>query len=541
MKNFKINTNQQPLTDADINAGKDFSKVLESYNAIKAPFYKTAKFWFGASALAVVTTVAVLLFKGMDSKDTPIYTSQFINPPVAECDIKKTGFIIPANADTVLTYQSGSKIQVPANAFLDESGQVVTGEVELKYREFHDIADVFIAGIPMTYDSAGEQYHFETAGMMEISAWQNGKQLSANPEALIKVEMVSANKEDRFNSYYLDTAKKQWVYETQSNFTAQATAPTLSDTVVSVTEDAPIAAKDIEMRKQVKKEIQALEQTKPVAPKKVEAQKPRFTIRVEKEEFPEIAIYENMKFQVEDKDYDPAKAAIVWEDIKLERIPGSLNYKVVFSKKDMTYNVVASPVFAEKDYKTALQVYETKFKEYETALQKKKEEQARIEAEIAARARAIEEQIKKEMAERQERMKVYEASLKQQDLFYRAFTVQRFGIWNCDCPSRLPSGANVIAKFETKDGKAIDVNMVYLIERGNERMFTYYPDALKKFQYSPMRENALWLVTSDLKIGVVSADDFKEAAKLSGSVTFKPEIVERQFKSTDEVKEFLKI
>lgn len=540
MKNFKINTNRQPLTDADINAGKDFSKVLESYNAIKAPFYKTAKFWFGASALAVVATVAVLLFNGMDGKHTPLYSSNFINPPVAECDIKKTGFIIPANADTVLTYQSGSKIQVPANAFLDESGKVVTGEVELKYREFHDIADVFIAGIPMTYDSAGEQYHFETAGMMEISAWQNGKQLNANPEALIKVQMVSGNKEDRFNSYYLDTVKKQWVYETQSNFVAQQELQPYD----TVPDNIPyLSIEDVRTpeQKQIRKEIQAIEQTKPVAPKKVEAQKPRFTIRVEKEEFPEIAIYENMKFQVEDKDYDPAKAAIVWEDIKLERIPGSLNYKVIFSKKDMTYNVVASPVFAEKDYKTAQQVYETKFKEYETALQKKKEEQARIEAEIAARAHAIEEQIKKEMAERQERMKVYEASLKQQDLFYRAFTVQRFGIWNCDCPSRLPSGANVIARFETKDGKAINVNMVYLIERGNERMFTYYPDALKKFQYSPMRENALWLVTSDLKIGVVSADDFKEAAKLSGSVTFKPEIVERQFKSTDEVKEFLKI
>lgn len=540
MKNFKINTNRQPLTDADINAGKDFNKVLSSYRAIKAPFYKSAKFWFGASALAVVTTVAVLLFNGMDGQDTPIYTSQFINPPVAECDIRNTGFIIPVNADTVLTYQSGSKIQVPANAFLNENGQVVTGEVELKYREFHDIADVFIAGIPMTYDSAGEQYHFETAGMMEISAWQNGKQLNTNPEALIKVQMVSGNKEDRFNSYYLDTAAKQWKYETQSNFVTQQELQPY-DTIPKNIPYLSIDDVRTPEQKRIRKEIQAIEQTKPVAPKKVEAQKPRFTIKVEKEEFPEIAIYENMKFQVEDKDYDPTKAAVVWEDIKLERIPGSLNYKVIFTKKDMTYNVVASPVFAEKDYKTAQQVYETKFKEYETALQKKKEEQARIEAEIAARARAIEEQIKKEMAERQERMKVYEASLKQQDLFYRAFTVQRFGIWNCDCPSRLPSGATVIAKFETEDGKAVDVNMVYLIEKGNERMFTYYPDALKRFQYSPMRENALWLVTGDLKIGVVSADEFKRVSKLSGQVTFKPEIVERQFKSTEEVKEFLQI
>lgn len=542
MKNFKINMNRQPLSADDVNAGKDFSKVLENYQAVNAPFYKSVKFWFGASALAVVSIVGVLLYNGMDGNGPPLYNSTFINPPVAECDIKKDGFIIPAGADSTLTYKSGSKIHVPANAFLDENGNTVSGDVELKYREFHDAADAFIAGIPMTYDSAGEQYHFETAGMMEISATQNGKPLQTNPSALIRVEMVSGNREDRFNSYYLDTVKQQWVYDAQSNFTAQAQQPANGDSTDTASEEPMWEnSQGIAQQQSIKEEIAAIQQSKPVAPKKVDTQKPRFTIKVDKQEFPEIAIYENMKFQVEDKDYDPAKASVVWEDIKLERVANSLNYKVIFTKGSTVYNVIATPVFAEKDYKVAQQVYETKFKEYEVALQKKKQEQARVEAEIAARARAIEEQIKAEMKERMERVKAYEASMEQSNLFYRAFTVQQFGIWNCDCPIRLPVGASVIAKFENKDGKAIDVNMVYLVEKGSNRMFTYYPGALRGFQFAPMRDNAIWLVTSDMKIGVVTADEFKAVAKVSGQVTFKPEIVERKFKSTEEVKEFLRI
>ncbi|HRD40305.1 MAG TPA: hypothetical protein PLC65_16880, partial [Bacteroidia bacterium] len=70
-----------------------------------------------------------------------------------------------------------SKIKVPQNAFVNKAGPDIIGDVEIQYREMHDQADIIASGIPMTYDSAGTKYHFESAGMFDIKASQNGEQV----------------------------------------------------------------------------------------------------------------------------------------------------------------------------------------------------------------------------------------------------------------------------------------------------------------------------------------------------------------------------
>lgn len=239
MKNYKINTNREPLTDADISAGKDFGKLMQGYQASKVPFFKTAKFWFGTSAVTITAAVALFMVyaKTMAPDNLPgtEQTIAFINPPMPEADIKREAYEINTSADTTLFYNTGSIIHIPANAFLDANGKPVTGKVELHYREFHDAIDVLLAGIPMTYDSAGDCYHFETAGMMEISATQNGKPLNTNPNAPITVDMVSSDIRDVFNSYYLDTTEKRWEYLAVSNYTGRKVQ--LSDAKMSFEDD----------------------------------------------------------------------------------------------------------------------------------------------------------------------------------------------------------------------------------------------------------------------------------------------------------------
>lgn len=158
MKNFKINKNQQPLTEADIAKGKDFGKLLNAYKAAKVPFYKSPKLWIGASSVLVASIATLMIFKISGSGEP---NQSFISPPVASADIPNAVYVLNAQSDSTIQYPSGSKIHVPANAFLDKNGKVVTGKVDLRYREFKKASDVFVAGIPMTYDSAGEQFHFE--------------------------------------------------------------------------------------------------------------------------------------------------------------------------------------------------------------------------------------------------------------------------------------------------------------------------------------------------------------------------------------------
>ncbi len=554
MKNYKINTNREPLSEADLQAGKDFGQVLKAYKALKPPFFKTAKFWFGSGAVLVATVASLLLFKVFNPADKagePLSARSFIQPPISSADIAYTTYNLIAGADSVLDYKTGSKIIVPANAFTDENGNVVNGPVQLSYREFHDVADVFLAGIPMTYDSAGETYHFETAGMMDIAASQNGKPLRTNPQALITVQLASKNQEDRFNSYYLDTTARQWVYLANSNYPVASEALNETDSLPAsaIPAAAPKANTEEALKAQspayrkVCQEIAEVEKEKPVAPKKTDKKKPRFSIKVDEKEFPELSAYNNLKFQVVDeKGYDMKKASVVWEDVQLKRVNGTLNYEITFIKRDESFTVVATPAVDEKDYDAAKKVFDEKYADYTQKLSERKAEQARLKQELEAKAKAIEAQIQREIAEQQERIKQYEARLDQSNLFYRTFQVNQFGTFNCDCPQKLPQGGEVVAEFTDKQtGKHIQIGTAYLIEKGRNVMFSYYPDGLNKFRYDPAKTNFVWAVTYDQRVCVVSAEDFKAATSEKGKGQFKAEVVERKFNSSEEVKEYLNI
>lgn len=540
--------NRPPLTDADLASKGDFNQLMKSYKAAKTPFFKAPKLWFGASAVLVASVAAVIMYTQLtpDSFES-VTPPAFIQPPVAEADIKSESYVIDAESDSNLTHPSGSKIHIPAGAFLDENGQPVKGKVKLDYREFHKVLDVFLAGIPMTYDSAGEQFHFETAGMMEISASQNGKPLKTNPDAFITVDMVSLNNEDRFNTYYLDTVEKKWKYLAQKNFNEPVENAVNDSSISARSEKAQVAIdapsqKVLNQLANTKREIAQLEQQKPIEPKKVNKDKHRFNIRVDENEFPEIAVYNNMKFQVEDKSYDAQKAKILWENVELKRITGSVNYEVVFSNAKETYTVVATPVFEDKDINAATKIYEEKYEEYKTKLGKKKADEARLKIELEERAKAVEEKIKKEIAEQAERRKMYEARMAQSDLVFRTFQVASFGIWNCDQPNRMPQGALVAAKLkDAKTKEPLKIQTCYLVEKGRNAMFTYYPTALNNFRFDPKRENLLWVVTNDLKVAFIKSSDFSAAQKTSGEMTLELNVIDKSFKSTEEAREYLEI
>jgi hypothetical protein len=529
MKNFKINKNQQPLSDADIARGKDFGKLVQAYKAAKVPFYKSPKLWMGASSVLVASVAAVFIFSKISSADQTSHP--FISPPVASADIQSTVYVLNAQADSTINYPGGSKIHVPANAFLDKNGKIVTGKVDLHYREFKKVDEVFLAGIPMTYDSAGEQFHFETAGMMEITASQNGEGLKTNPAALVKIDMVSANKEDRFNTYYLDTIEKKWKYTTQCNFNNANVADSNSAPATS-----PLPVKEI---KQIQNEIVQLEKQKPNKPKKQDTGKPRFSIKVDPSEFPEIAIYKGVKFQVEDSSYRPDKADITWADIELKRLPGNNRYQITFINPNEKYRVIAVPVFDNKDYAAATKIYGQKFETYEAALNKKKAG----EAALAAKLKAKEEAPKSENDKITAAQKRANDQWAQAELVYRSFQVSDFGYWNSDHPCRLPAGNNMVKLnlTDAKTGQHLNISVCYLVEKERNALFAYGPKGLERFRFDAGKENGVWVMTTDNRLGVAKYSDFKSATTKGGEMELQLTMMNKTLKTTQEVKQYLEL
>ncbi len=130
--------------------------------------------------------------------------------PVRNKALKGEQYTLSSSKDTTVSYKTGTKLHIPENAFLDQNGNVVKGQVELKYREMHTPFDFYASGVPMEYQANGKDKVFKSAGMCRVEASKNEQKLRANPEARIEVEMQSFVKGDDYQVYKLNENKGDW-------------------------------------------------------------------------------------------------------------------------------------------------------------------------------------------------------------------------------------------------------------------------------------------------------------------------------------------
>ena len=214
MPKYKIHIDR-PLPDPKrVESFKNFDSLYEQYQvSTRFEFWRNLyrKPTYFASIIAIIT-IGFLVFDAA-SRDMPPAETAFINPPIPPKDIQPIDELYENAAPLTFSYESGSKIMVPADAFVDQGGNPVSGNVELRYREFRDAAEIFIGGIPMEYDTANQTHTMESAAMLEISAWQNGQALQLKEGKNIEVQYVSNYGSRDFSVYYLDTLARNWVYQ----------------------------------------------------------------------------------------------------------------------------------------------------------------------------------------------------------------------------------------------------------------------------------------------------------------------------------------
>jgi hypothetical protein len=136
-------------------------------------------------------------------------------PPVAKLNPPFESFEV--NVDSGVTYlvknSYGTKIFIPDSVFVDSTRNLIRGKVKIMYREFHDAAGIFLAGIPMNYDAAGIQKYFETAGMFDIRAEQNGNPVYIDSGKVIKIHFGSVTEGNDYHCFYLDEKlTRNWHY-----------------------------------------------------------------------------------------------------------------------------------------------------------------------------------------------------------------------------------------------------------------------------------------------------------------------------------------
>ncbi len=149
----------------------------------------------------------------MDGTETAFIPKyQHVQPPIKGIDVERTQYIINPGIENVITYPTGTKIKIPANAFADKNGNPVTESVTLNYRELRDPVDFLVSGIPMKYDTAGEVTNFESAGMFELTANVKSEPLQLAKDKKIDMNFASTSKDSTYNFYAFNDSSGNWNY-----------------------------------------------------------------------------------------------------------------------------------------------------------------------------------------------------------------------------------------------------------------------------------------------------------------------------------------
>jgi hypothetical protein len=127
-------------------------------------------------------------------------------------------FILPFNTQiidaslggNVVTKDSKSTLQFEPNSLVDKNGNTVSGKVEIRYREYRNSAQTAYSQIPMNYVENNETYNFNSAGMFEVRAFQNGEPVNVKPGNSFKVDYNVTNKVDSCFFFAMNDETRIW-------------------------------------------------------------------------------------------------------------------------------------------------------------------------------------------------------------------------------------------------------------------------------------------------------------------------------------------
>jgi len=536
MKRFKIITKKEKLSDKEIEQQMNFDKFISNYSPSSAGssagssakwFAKSGKMYtLIASISAVVITSSVLIYNSSTKKENALAETPFVNPPIKPMDIANDAFNINASKDTTIVCKNGSFISIPANVFVDEKGSNITGEIKIKYREFHDIIDICLSGIPMNYDSAGNHYQFESAGMFEITAFKNEKPVFISPGKQLQVNLISqTNNADDYNLYYLDTVKKQWVYKGENT--------TKSKTCFPAFEPNPEI-------KNFNDEFQLLESSiEPIMPKKSNANNFSFAIDYKKDEFPELSVFDGIKFEPikPNTSFYTSLSKQTWEDVFIEK--NKTTYIITFAKENQKHKIEAIPVIEGKEFDSKIKDYELLVNQKKKSIQAKKDSLYRINSTYKWLA------MKSNLNERFNNFIDGSYNETSKDLLvFRAFNITSLGIHNSDRPFYFFTKRDELkfydAKFFVNTIENTEIKAVYIYKDGLNAVYSLTENQLRAFPFNS-EVTKIIAVTFDGQLLYCQNEGLKNVAINDNTIRFKLKEVDNSITTPQQLKQLLKM
>ena len=532
MSKVKINIDRPRVSAEEIIARKDFGQLLKKAK----PTFMKRYGKFGLSALIIGASISLVLLFHFTTKNvnnnaqlTPKNQKEkieipVVNPPLKSMDVPYQVFQINASKDTLLTNSSGTTIKIPANTFTSDNSE----PVEIRYREFKTPLEMVFSGIPMTYDSCGKTYQFESGGMFELLAYKKGKPLAIQPGKVAEVKMVSTSKSHDYNFYKLDESKKNWTYLGKD------------EQPKTKSRDFVYNAGDVKNAKdefaKVEEQCKKLEQEKPEKPEAPNKSLYRFNIDFLPKEFPELAAYKNLQFEItgSDRPYDREIYQTEWAKVTLNASK-KCQYKYTMtlknSKEERSFSV--KPVFEGKDLDSAMRIYDNAFKTYETTLIDLNTRKNNLQLKYDEFKKHTVHQAKKYVDEVQLAYNIANAKKNLILEYVKVYLVRSTGIFNCDKPLELPKGQTIGVAFANASGEKLHIKHAFLLS--NDRNSCYNISGKKSIEFNPNKKNMIVVIDEDNRIGYISKKVFQNIERKEDYRVFTIEFLHNDVSKPEEV------
>lgn len=503
--NYDIKVNPPKLSSEDISKHKNFDAILQRISVEQPQKQRTAiRRYIGFGTLAIAASLALIfIVRGLNGNDTAAELMA-LKRPFAGINLNFENFELDADKGDTLKHSSGSLIVIPASAFVDKEGSPVSGKVEIRYREFEDATDMFIAGIPQPQQPTVVQ----SAAMMQIHGFKNGEPVFIGKDKELKMEQKSTvsigiNLEN-LNAFAYTEINASW------REAAKVEVEILNESSLENPSDS-ILNSDIKLAEKDKKSFLAeLDKKFPSLAKPIEPQKgtPKgmtaLGLDFKSKDFPEFAQYENLEWVAYKNIVDPLPEN-GWSDMKVIRLT-DMKYEIVMIPNEESKNKGRKEVRFEafplipytqknkKDYEKALTVFN-----YENKLRA-----AKIQEEIA-----LWERSSGRFAA------IAQINNKKDRDSYRnivcRFDIKQFGIWNAGNSFKLEQIAKSLVEFTNSAGESVKIEKVYVADGQKQLYYSANAGDALHFDAENMQ---LWVMDNKGRMMNSSSTPKKEGDKL---------------------------
>ncbi len=519
--NYNIQRNLPEPSREEVEQFQDFESLLAAFEQSKtmagvappsvdeAPARGPLRLAWIAIPTAIAAAVALLLWnQSASSLPSPTEAAQVadayfktvpaLSPPIKELNPARLSAKVVAEAGGEIALANGVRLVVPKMAFQNDRGKLIeSGEVDIFYREMHDIAEFFMAGVPLTYDSAGVKHQLRSVGMVEIIGLQNGRPVKIAEGKSIQVELAASMSEEQANAtykvYHLDTLNRQWeyrglskgVFEVENSTTpsAKPQSPNLAEQNWLARNPAPVAP---------------LRPAKPNGKSITFELDPRSDIPVESGSEEAVAsLQKGAIWQVNTPGFDERALGVEWKSMRLRKI-NELEYAMTLIHDLNEVKLTVQPVLVGKDFERANGLYEAALKKYEQDLANWQNQKDAFLA-----TQNTETITETETPKR--------SSRKRKAVF--SFQVNEFGFWDCDLPAPLSVNSIRISQVEDQTGATFPNQRAYLADRQSGMVQEIHTGKGNTLHFDPQAENLLWLVTPDGQLAILDQAQLQTLAK----------------------------